>query len=116
MMYGGGVEAGQSPVPPPAAGQVRRSRSPPEFVIANSIPIEEYAVRIASVVTSPTSDSQSRPSTRPQTSERRISTVDSPILRPRIGLSWSFRSSTFAWIVGSGVTPMFHGLWKSAVL
>src|SRR5918996_4167518 len=32
---GGGVDTGQKPVPPPAAGQVSRSRRPPELVIAN---------------------------------------------------------------------------------
>ena len=35
---------------------------------------------------------------------------------PRIGASWALRSSIRAWIAGSGVTPMSHGLWKSAVL
>ena len=42
--------------------------------------------------------------------------VELPICVPRIGASWAFSSSIFAWIAGSGVTPMFHGLWKSAVL
>ena len=63
IWYGGGVKAGQKPVPPPAGGQVRRSRRPPELVIANSTPIDAYFARIASVVTLPTSDSHSRPST-----------------------------------------------------
>jgi len=33
----------------------------------------------------------------------------------RIGASCAFRSLIIAWIAGSGVMPMFHGLWKSAV-
>src|SRR5215211_3171487 len=38
IWYGGGVNAGQNPVPPPACGHVSLSRRPPEFVIANSTP------------------------------------------------------------------------------
>src|ERR671918_668420 len=59
---GGGVmPSGQNP-PSPASGHVIAARSPPEFVIAKSVP---YVVRSASVTTFPTSDSQSRPSERP---------------------------------------------------
>ena len=46
--------------------------------------------------------------------DRRGST--SPICVLKIGASSAFSSSIFAWIAGSGVTPMSHGLWKSAVL
>src|SRR5262245_60770569 len=85
IMYGGGVEGAHRPVPPPAAGQVSRSRRPPEFVIANWTPIDVYAFRMASVTVSPTSDSHSLPSARPQTSDLNISTVELPIVKPRIG-------------------------------
>src|SRR5215208_2373406 len=94
IWYGGGVNAGQNPVPPPACGHVSLSRRPPEFVIANSTPIEAYLARIASVVTSPTRDSQRRPSERPHTSARRISTDELPITVPRIGCSSAVSSST----------------------
>jgi hypothetical protein len=113
IFHGGGVKLGQKPTPPPAGGHVRASRSPPEFVTAKSVP---YVVRMASVTALPTFDSQSLPSERPHESERRTSTVDSPITVPRIGWSSAFSSSIRAWISGSAVTPMFHGLWKSAVL
>ncbi len=33
----------------------------------------------------------------------------------KIGASRAFNASILAWIAGSGVTPTFHGLWKSAV-
>src|SRR5262249_41636035 len=94
---GGGVYAGQRPVPPPAGGQVNLSRRPPEFVIANSTPVGAYLVRIASVTTLPTNDSQRRPSTRPHASERRISFVEFPITVPRIGVSCALRASILAW-------------------
>src|SRR5215216_3492584 len=113
IRYGGGVDGGQKPVPPPTAGQVSRSRRPPELVTAKSA---LYVLRMASVTASPTSDSHSRPSARPQTSERRISTLELPITVPRIGVSCAVRSLIRAWIAGSGVTPMTQGLWKSAVL
>src|SRR5262245_20914753 len=77
----GGVEPpdGQN-ADAPASGHVSAARRPPEFVIANSTPVGAYLVRIASVTTSPTRDSQSRPSVRPHTSAREISTVDEPIV------------------------------------
>ena len=36
------------------------------------------------------------------------------VLEDRRELAWS--SSIRAWMVGSGVIPMSHGLWKSAVV
>ena len=62
---GGGVYAGQKSPARSVVGQVSASRRPPEFVIANWTPIALYVVRIASVTTLPTSDSQSRPSASP---------------------------------------------------
>src|SRR5213596_4044390 len=59
---GGGVYAGQKSPEMSDVGQVKSERSPPEFVIANSMPIGEYLSRIESVTTSPTSDSHVRPS------------------------------------------------------
>src|SRR4051794_6660373 len=53
--------AGQKSVELSTAGQVRSARRPPEFVSAKSTP---YCWRSASVTTSPTSDSQARPSVR----------------------------------------------------
>ena len=84
---------------------------------AKSVP---YAERIASVTRSPISDSHARPSIRPvdaaHASPRGMTTVDLPTSLLKIGASWLFRASIFAWIAAFGVTPMFHGLWKSAVL
>src|SRR5262245_53188109 len=51
---GGGVDGGQNPAPPPAAGQVRSARRPPEFVIAKSVP---ESARRASATTLPIRDS-----------------------------------------------------------
>src|SRR6266487_4652232 len=97
-------------------GQVKSARKPPEFVSANWTPMELYLVRIASVTTLPTRDSHVRPLLVPHWSARGIYLVEVPITVLRIGascaLSWSIR----AWIVGSGVTPMSQGLWKSTVL
>ena len=73
-------------------------------------------MRRASVVRSPISDSQRRPSLRPHESARGIVTVELPMTVLKIGASWALRSSIIAWMAGSGVTPMFHGLWKSAVV
>src|SRR5918996_2806683 len=112
IFHGGGVKDGQKPEPPPAGGHVNASRRPPALAMANSAP---PAALMASVTALPTLDSQSRPSARPQESDRGISTVDSPITTPRIGASSAVSSSSSAWMAGSGVTPMFHGLWKSAV-
>ena len=98
------------------AGHVRASRSPPEFVIANSTPIELYFARIASVVTSPTSDSHSLPSTRPTDVGAGISTDRRPDHLSEDRLQLRVERVDPAWIAGSGVTPMVHGLWKSAVL
>ena len=39
-----------------------------------------------------------------------------PISVLRIGASWALSSSIRAWMAGSGVTPMVHGWWKSAVV
>src|SRR6185312_11322577 len=60
--YGGGVNAEHVSPATSTVGHVRSARRPPEFVIAKSV---VYVVRIASVVTSPRSDSHSRPSERP---------------------------------------------------
>ena len=111
--YGGGVKAGQKSLGLSVAGHVRSARRPPELVIAKSV---MYVVRIASVTTLPTCDSQIRPSGVPQESARGTATVELPITVLKIGASCALRSSIRAWIAGSGVTPMVHGLWKSAVL
>ncbi len=115
---GGGVYSGQKSSGLSVVGHVRSARRPPELVIANWTPIGSaaYFVRIASVTTSPTSDSHVRPTLLPHWSARGMYFVELPIVPARIGLSWLFRSSIRAWIVGSGVIPMSHGLWKSAVL
>src|SRR5262245_52493078 len=115
---GGGVKAGQKSLEVSVVGQVRASRSPPEFVIAKSIEgvAAGKAVRIESVTTSPISDSHRRPSTRPQTSDLGIATLESPTFTSSNGRRIAFNASTRAWIAGSGVTPIVHGLWKSAVL
>jgi len=67
-------------------------------VIANSTPIDSYVFRIESVVTSPTSDSHRRPSARPHTSERRISTVELRRLPESaygvLILDWNMRDGT----------------------
>src|SRR5918999_1403413 len=112
---GGWGAAGQKPGPPPAAGHVSASRSPPEFVIANWTPIDAYVDRIASVTTLPTRDSHVRPAVLPHWSVRGIAFVEFPITVPRIGWSSAFSSLILAWIAGSGVTPIAQGLWKSAV-
>ncbi len=111
--YGGGVNAGQKSLGLSVVGQVRSARSPPAFVIAKSV---AYVMRRASVVRSPMSDSQRRPSPRPHESARGIVTVDCPMTALRSGASSALRASIFAWMAASGVTPMFHGLWKSAVV
>src|SRR3954470_21789356 len=85
--YGGGVKAEQKSPLTSVVGHVRSALRPPEFVIANWTPIGVYFVRIASVVTSPTRDSQSRPSTRPHWSARGIGLGGPPITVPRIGAS-----------------------------
>src|SRR5689334_12790407 len=76
-----GGAGGQKPLPPPASGQVRSARSPPEFVMAKSTP---YRVRIASVTASPTNDSHVRPSGRPHESVFGIARVALPITALRI--------------------------------
>src|SRR5262245_30158948 len=106
---GGGVYAGQKSPDVSVVGQVRSARNPPEFVIANSAP---YVVRSASVTTSPMSDSHVRPIALPHASARGTNTVELPITVLKIGASWALRKSICAWIAGSGVMPMFHGLWK----
>ena len=110
--YGGGVNAGQKSSGLSVVGQVRSARSPPEFVMAKSV---LNVVRIASVTMLPSSDSQSRPSTRPQESDRGTTRLDEPIVRARIGRNAVLSASIRAWMAGSGVTPAFHGLWKSDV-
>src|SRR5574342_954062 len=75
-----------------------------------------YLVCMASVVTLPTNDSHVRPALFPHWSARGMYFVEFPITVPRIGFSWLFRSSIFAWIAGSGVTPISQGLCQSAVL
>src|SRR5512145_2860562 len=65
IKYGGGVYGGQKSLELSVVGHVRSARMPPELVMAKSV---AAADRIASAVTSPTSDSHSRPSRRPQAS------------------------------------------------
>src|SRR4051812_16062966 len=84
---GGGVYAGQKSPLMSVTGQVRSARRPPEFVIANWTPVGAYLARIASVITLPTKDSQSRPSALPHWSERGITFVAVAICVPRIGAS-----------------------------
>ncbi len=68
------IEAGgQKSVALSAVGQVRSARRPPELVIAKSVP---YCWRIASVTTSPTSDSQARPSERPVSARAGVAARD----------------------------------------
>ena len=114
--YGGGDRApGRSPRQVRCVGQVRSARRPPELVIANGR--RAVLVRIASVTMSPTSDSQSRPAVAAAlvgARDRLRSTV--PICVPRIGASCGVQVVDLAWMAGSGVTPIVHGLWKSAVL
>src|SRR5438034_10754445 len=75
---GGGVYAGQKSPEMSDVGQVKSERSPPEFVIANSMPIGKYLSRIESVTTSPTSDSHVRPSELPHASARGMNLVEVP--------------------------------------
>src|SRR5512143_1087053 len=114
--YGGGVYGGQKSLGLSVVGQVRSARRPPEFVSANSTPVGPYFARIESVVVFPTRDSQVRPADCPQASARGMYRVAEPMTVPRMGASCAFRSSILAWIAGSGVTPMSHGLCQSAVL
>src|SRR3990170_3210174 len=112
------VRSTDAPVhePSTAGGQVRASRSPPALVIANSTPLGAYLVRIASVVTLPTSDSHVRPAALPQASVLGMAREEDPMTVPRMGASWALRASIRAWMAAFGVTPMSHGLCQSAVL
>ncbi len=65
-----------------------------------------YVVRIASVTTLPTRDSQSRPSARPHASARGMNRVELPITVLKIGASWALSASMSAWMLGSGVMPI----------
>jgi hypothetical protein len=71
------------------------------LVIAKSVP---YRPRMASVTTSPISDSQCRPELCPHSSERGMTTVDWPMTPLSSASSWAQRGSSSASISGSGVT------------
>ena len=84
---GGGVNGGQKSLGLSVVGQVRSARKPPELVMAKSTPMELYFVRIESVVTLPTSDSQVRPAPFPQASARGMKRVELPMTVLKIGAS-----------------------------
>ena len=112
--YGGGVNAGQKSPGLSVAGHVRSARRPPEFVIAKSVVVRR-AHRVGHDVADERLARAGRPAL-PQVSARGIAPSTTPITVLKIGASCAFSSSIRAWIAGSGVTPIVHGLWKSAVL
>ena len=107
-----GVAGGQKSPLMSGSGQVRSARSPPELVIAKSTPIG--GVRRAHGVRHDIADEGL---TEPPVAVAALvgpagsRLVESPIFVLRIGASWAVRSSISAWIAGSGVRPMSHGLW-----
>ena len=82
-------------------------------MIAKSV---AYVIRIASVTMLPTCDSHRRPSALPHASARGIGDgrVADHCAEDRRQLGVELVDP--AWMAGSGVTPIVHGLWKSAVL